>query len=183
MNGRLPKKITRRSFLSTSGKLALGGAGILLGSTGLFYYGAIQEKNRVVQVNAITRELPGNIVKIGELEKLNAIQGFKKVGYTATIQDAWVTNSKQGFVYITKNDKELFILSPVCTHLGCIVEPVSEAQQLTKKELFFLCPCHGAEFDIVGNAIGVVPQGLDTYKPIITGGNVYIDISSPIIRT
>lgn len=30
--GRLPQKISRRTFLSTTGKVALGAAGILVGS-------------------------------------------------------------------------------------------------------------------------------------------------------
>lgn len=180
MNGHLPRKITRRSFLSSSGKLALGVAGVLLGSTGLFYYGAVHEKKRAEQANAAPREIPGKFVKIGDFKKLNAITGFEKVNYNATIQDAWIKTSKQGFVYVTKGDNgELFILSPACTHLGCSVDPATEAQRMRKKELFFLCPCHGAEFDKAGNAVGVVTQGLDTYKPIIIGGNVYIDISSP----
>ncbi|BBH22050.1 hypothetical protein Back11_33950 [Paenibacillus baekrokdamisoli] len=183
MNGRLPKKITRRAFLSTSAKLAFGIAGILLGSSGLFYYGAIQQKKREARMTR-TSELPGNIVKIGEMEALKALQGFEKVAYSATIQDAWVTNSVQGFVYVTKSHTgELLILSPSCTHLGCTVEPATEAQRMKKKELFFLCPCHGAEFDKVGDAVGVVVQGLDTYKPITAGGNVYIDIALPIKRT
>ncbi|TDF89717.1 ubiquinol-cytochrome c reductase iron-sulfur subunit [Paenibacillus piri] len=184
MNGHLPRKITRRSFLSTSGKLALGAAGVLLGSTGLFYYGAIHEKKRAGQANATVRDIPEKFVKIGEFKKLNAITGFEKVNYKATIQDAWIKTSKQGFVYVTKGDNgELFILSPACTHLGCSVEPAAEMQRIRKRELFFLCPCHGAEFDKVGNAVGVVTQGLDTYKPVIFGADVYIDISSPERRT
>ncbi|MGM0882954.1 MAG: ubiquinol-cytochrome c reductase iron-sulfur subunit [Bacillota bacterium] len=180
MNGRLPHKITRRSFLNSSGKLALGVAGILMGSTGLFYYGAVHEKKRGEQANESAQEIPGKFVKIGEFEKLNAITGFEKVNYNATIQDAWIKTSKQGFVYVTKEDNgALFILSPACTHLGCSVEPATEAQRNRKKEIFFLCPCHGAEFDKLGDAVGVVTQGLDTYKPIIIGSDVYIDISSP----
>lgn len=177
MNRKLPQKITRRLFLSTSSKLALGVAGILAGNTGLFYYGLVQQENR----KTTDQELPGNIVKLGELDRLNSIQGFEKVSYKATIQDAWLTTSSQGFVYVTKGqDGEMLILSPVCTHLGCHVEPATELQRKEKKDLFFLCPCHGAQFDIAGNAVGVVLRGLDTYKPIIAGGSVYFDILSPV---
>lgn len=179
MKRRLPQKLTRRSFLSTSSKLALGVAGILAGNTGLFYYGSVHQENR----KRTDQELPGNIVKLGELDRLNSTQGFEKVSYKATIRDSWVTTSSQGFVYVTKDPNgELLILSPICTHLGCQVEPATELQRKEKKDLFFLCPCHGAQFDIAGNAVGVVLRGLDTYKPILAGGSIYVDISSPIKR-
>jgi hypothetical protein len=38
---RLPQKISRMKFLSITGKVALGAAGILAGSAGLFYYGSL----------------------------------------------------------------------------------------------------------------------------------------------
>ncbi|WP_127589035.1 QcrA and Rieske domain-containing protein [Paenibacillus koleovorans] len=166
--------------MSTSGKLAIGAAGILLGSSGLCYYGAIQGKKQEELANA-TRELSGNFVKIGAFEQLNSIQGFEKIQYSAITKDAWVTNTNHGFVYVTNHENKLRILSPACSHLGCTVEPATEAQKKTKKELYFLCPCHLAEFDKAGNAVGVVDQGLYSYAPVLADGNVYIDILSPTI--
>ncbi|RED63238.1 ubiquinol-cytochrome c reductase iron-sulfur subunit [Cohnella lupini] len=183
MNERLPKKITRRAFLSSSAKVALGVAGVLLSSAGMIYYGASRVKERQRHAPPKVAGMPGNIVKVGESVTLNAIQGFEKIKYTATIQDAWVATAKRGFVYVTRSAQgELLILSPSCTHLGCNVEPLKEPPPAGKKELYFLCPCHGAEFDKSGNAIGVVTQGLDTYEPILSGGFVYIDIASPLKR-
>jgi menaquinol-cytochrome c reductase iron-sulfur subunit len=175
MNESFPKKISRRSFLSTSGKLALGATGILAGSTGLFYYGAVTRKEKPQQ------ERPGNIVELGSLSQLKAIKDVEKASYEGTIQDAWVTKEANGFVYV-RNDAngELLIMSPICTHLGCIIDPVPEAKRGGAQGLFFLCPCHGAEFDPIGNSVKVVLQGLDTYKPIISENKVYIDILAPI---
>lgn len=178
MNGRLPKKIGRRSFLGTSGKLALGITGILTGSTGLFYYGETRRKQR-----ATPKERPGNIIELGKLERLSAIAGIEKVEYETTIQDAWVAKSMKGFVYITSDASgQLLILSPVCTHLGCTVEPTSGKERGALNSIFYRCPCHGAEFDSLGNATGNGRglQGLATFKPLIADGNVYINLLSPV---
>lgn len=184
MTARLPRKITRRTFLSSSGKLVLGISGVLLGNTTLFYYGAVHGKKQEDQGLGATREIPSSFVKVGELEQLHAMTSYEKVNYSATIEDAWVKTPKQGFVYVTKDESgALVILSSACTHLGCSVEPATEAQRNRKKELFFWCPCHGAEFDIVGNAVGIVLPGLERYEPIIIEGYVYVDIAAPEKRT
>ena len=47
----------------------------------------------------------------------------------------------EGFVYVNKNKNEdsLIIMSPVCTHLGCIA---GNAEQGMKEEgVAFYCPC------------------------------------------
>ncbi|CAH1222025.1 hypothetical protein PAECIP111891_05277 [Paenibacillus allorhizoplanae] len=177
MTVHLPRKITRRAFLSTSSKVVLGVSGVLLGDTALFYYGAVHGKK---QDEPATREIPSSFVKVGAIEQLHAMTGYEKIFYTATIEDAWVKTPKQGFVYVTKDERgALVILSPACTHLGCSVEPATEAQRSRKKELFFWCPCHGAEFDIVGTSVGMVLPELERYKPLLIEGNVYVDISTP----
>jgi menaquinol-cytochrome c reductase iron-sulfur subunit len=185
MNQRLPNKITRRSFLSLSVKLALGSTGILLGSAGLFYYGSIQQHKRKQQADLVDLEPPGNIVNLGEFDRLTALQGVERVAYEATINDAWVSKPTNGFVYVTKDDNgDLLVLSPLCTHLGCNILPASnELRPVKSKDSFYQCPCHGAEFDIKGNCVYMGLRGLDTFKPIVVGGNVYIDISLPIQRS
>jgi menaquinol-cytochrome c reductase iron-sulfur subunit len=182
MHQRLPRKITRRSFLSLSVKLALGSTGILLGFTGLFYYGSVQKQKRTQQANL---KPPGNIVNLGEFERLTALQGVERVDYEATINDAWVSKPTKGFVYVTKdNNGDLLVLSSLCTHLGCNILPASnEHRPVKSKDSFFQCPCHGAEFDIKGNCVFLGLRGLDTFRPIVVGRNVYIDISLPIERT
>lgn len=176
MNERLPQRLTRRTFLRTSGKLALGAAGLLAGSSGLFVYGALHDETRAA-------ELPGNFVRLGSVEELSVQDGFVRVSYTANYKDAWVDKSESGTVYVTKEENgSLLILSSVCTHLGCTIEPVSEVERNKDSEaLYFRCPCHLAEFSRRGNSIrnfGI--PGLDSYKPYMAGGDVYINILAPI---
>lgn len=45
------------------------------------------------------------------------------------------------------------VLSSHCTHLGCIINKVENGR--------LICPCHGSEFDLDGNAV----KG-PAYKPL-----------------
>ncbi|MBP1993006.1 QcrA and Rieske domain-containing protein [Paenibacillus eucommiae] len=176
----LPKKISRRSFLSTTGKLTLGAAGILAGSAGLFYYGALQQRKGMEKSSA---EIPENVVNLGEFDWFQTAQGVEKIDYEAVIRDAWATKPVKGFVYVTKDETgKLVVFSPVCTHLGCTINPSSETEKKSRPEMLFSCPCHGAQYDAKGNEIRLQLPPLDTYEPIIAGGSVYIDISAPIKR-
>jgi menaquinol-cytochrome c reductase iron-sulfur subunit len=177
----LPQKISRRTFLSTTGKVALGAAGILVGSTGLFYYGSLQQRKRV---KASSMEIPESVVRLGEFDRLRTIKGIEKIDYEAVIRDAWVTKPVKGFVYVIKGEAgELIVFSPLCTHLGCAINPASEVEKKTRSDMLFSCPCHGAQYDTKGNEIRMHLRPLDTYQPIIAGGSVYIDISASIQRS
>lgn len=53
-------------------------------------------------------------------------------------------------VVVRPNEQQILALSPVCTHLGCIVK-------WKEKEKEFLCPCHGGRFDVKGAVLGGPP--------------------------
>jgi cytochrome b6-f complex iron-sulfur subunit len=53
-------------------------------------------------------------------------------------------------VVVRPNEQQIVALSPVCTHLGCIVK-------WREKEREFLCPCHGGRFDFKGAVLGGPP--------------------------
>ncbi|SEO94463.1 ubiquinol-cytochrome c reductase iron-sulfur subunit [Paenibacillus sp. OV219] len=180
MKDRMPRQLSRRAFLGTTGKLALGVTAALTGTTGLFYYGAKTHKSE-----AEAEQRPGNIADLGSYEELAALTEMKKIHYEAEYVDAWYTKPLRGFVYVTKDQNgEILILSPACTHLGCSVEPATTGQREKTKNLVLFCPCHGAEFGKYGETVStVVPRGLDTFKPIIAGGRVYFDAMQPIQRS
>jgi menaquinol-cytochrome c reductase iron-sulfur subunit len=153
----------------------------LAGSAGLFYYGSLQQHERV---KASSVEIPESVVNLGEFNQFLTIKGVVKIDYEAVIRDAWVTKPVKGFVYVAKDEAgELIVFSPECTHLGCAINPSSETEKKTRSDMLFSCPCHGAQFDTKGNEIRLHLRPLDTYQPIIAGGSVYIDISAPIQRS
>lgn len=53
-------------------------------------------------------------------------------------------------IFIVNTGKELFALSAVCTHLGCLVS-------WYRPENRFRCPCHSGQYDIRGNVVAGPP--------------------------
>ena len=71
-------------------------------------------------------------------------------------------------VFLVKKGKELFVLSPTCSHLGCLVN----WNHLTQE---FDCPCHGGRYDMAGNVIGGPPPKPLTRLPyVIKEGFLYV---------
>ena len=64
-------------------------------------------------------------------------------------------------------DKEgVYAISKVCTHLGCIVNPVPTG---------FDCPCHGSRFDPKGEVTrGPAPTALNWLAVAKTGDDTYL---------
>jgi menaquinol-cytochrome c reductase iron-sulfur subunit len=123
------------------------------------------------------------MANLGPLEEFKKGPFPKKVDYNVSIKDAWVTQEQSGFVYVAndKENNELLIMSPICTHLGCTASESNEQQ--SKNGITFYCPCHGGEYDEHGiNIGGPPPRPLDVFKPFIKDGNVYISVLSPMER-
>jgi cytochrome b6-f complex iron-sulfur subunit len=71
-------------------------------------------------------------------------------------------------IVIRLKEQEVYALSAVCTHLGCIVK-----WQEDKKELF--CPCHAGRFDLYGNVLGgPPPKPLPAYKAVVEEDRILI---------
>ena len=72
--------------------------------------------------------------------------------------------------FVVRRDKDLFVLSPVCSHMGCYVN-----WNFVENE--FLCPCHGGRYDMTGRVTGGPPPKPPTRLPhFIKNGFFYIGI-------
>ena len=72
--------------------------------------------------------------------------------------------------FIVNTGKELFALSAVCTHLGCLTN-------WQRPENRFLCPCHGGQYDTQGNVVtGPPPAPLNRLPLKIEHQKVYIGL-------
>jgi cytochrome b6-f complex iron-sulfur subunit len=77
----------------------------------------------------------------------------------AVYKGATLAGIKQGYVALWQK----------CPHLGCKV-PVCGTSQ------WFECPCHGSQYNRVGEKkVGPAPRGMDHFPVIIDGENVIID--------
>lgn len=159
----------RREFLSKSVKGAAGLFALSILPIGL---SACSDDKKVINTSAMAN--------LGSLSELELGEFPKKVSYKVKIQDAWVEYERKGFVYINKNieDNSLLIMSPICTHLGCISGDADGEMQ--DNGIRFYCPCHGGQYDEFGiNVGGPPPRPLDIFESFIQDGNIYIAILSP----
>jgi len=73
-------------------------------------------------------------------------------------------------VFLVQSETELFCLSPVCTHLGCLVSWHWSRER-------FLCPCHGGQYDMEGNVVAGPPPAPLTRLPLFTeNGWIYVGV-------
>ncbi|BCB95394.1 cytochrome b6-F complex iron-sulfur subunit [Dissulfurispira thermophila] len=78
-----------------------------------------------------------------------------------------IVNSR---VFVVAGNDKFTAFSPVCTHLGCLVN-----WDNNKKE--FLCPCHGGKYNASGEVIAGPPPKPLTRLPLeIKDGKVYVGI-------
>ena len=98
-------------------------------------------------------------------------QSFK-VGYPDEFTKGKVDTrfKKQYAVWIVRDDKTIYALSTVCTHLGCTPNWL-EAEQKYK------CPCHGSGFRKDGkNFEGPAPRPLERYAiSLASDGQILVD--------
>ena len=73
-------------------------------------------------------------------------------------------------VWIVRETTGFYVLSTVCTHLGCTPNWLSADEK-------FKCPCHGSGFVVTGiNVEGPAPRPLERYKIMLAeDGQILID--------
>ena len=96
----------------------------------------------------------------------------KPVGviYDKLIKDGWNEKTTSATAWVYESENELIALSPICTHLGCLVSFDEDRDS-------FACPCHGGLYDRSGAVIGgPPPKPLKRHKIKIVDGNLLIGI-------
>ena len=71
-------------------------------------------------------------------------------------------------VMIVDTERGFRGFSPVCTHLGCIVQWHDDKKQ-------FICPCHKGTYDESGQIVsGPQPRQLDEFKVAVKGDDIFV---------
>ena len=80
-------------------------------------------------------------------------------------------------IWVVRAEKEIYVLSTVCTHLGC-------TPNWLQTENKFKCPCHGSGFYRTGiNFEGPAPRPLERFKVSLAGdGQIEVDKSRKFQR-
>ena len=72
--------------------------------------------------------------------------------YSFGVDDKW---QQQYRIWVVRNSERLFVISAVCTHLGCTPDWKASENK-------FKCPCHGSGYDSEGiNFEGPAPRPMD----------------------
>jgi cytochrome b6-f complex iron-sulfur subunit len=127
----------------------------------------------------------GSKVTVGKVDDLvSQIEGAKNALYLAEARTWLVQYPKEALPKATKvytpnilSGMELgFVaLYQKCVHLGCRV-PFCDTSQ------WFECPCHGSQYNRVGEKKGgPAPRGLDRFPVSVTGGNLVIDTGTQVL--
>ena len=140
-------EVSRRGFLSwiTAGWLAFGAltTGTLIGTVRFLFPNVLFE--------------PPQTFRAGFPEEY-------------TIGDVSTRFKDQFGVWIVRSPTEIYVLSTVCTHLGCTPNWLSGEQK-------FKCPCHGSGFRKTGiNFEGPAPRPLERYRVALADdGQILVD--------
>ena len=79
---------------------------------------------------------------------------------------------KSNRIWVVKNTERLFVISAICTHLGCTPDWKQSEQK-------FKCPCHGSGYDPEGvNYEGPAPRPMDRARVELNAeGQIVVDTS------
>lgn len=93
--------------------------------------------------------------------------GFPEEYAVNQVDERW---KKKYGVWLVRNERGLYALSTICTHLGCTPNWLEAEQK-------FKCPCHGSGFYKTGiNFEGPAPRPLERYKITMSDdGQIVVD--------
>jgi cytochrome b6-f complex iron-sulfur subunit len=147
-------KGNRRDFLEKISKVFIGMATLLVAGVYLLVaYPARIRKKKSVHVYACDEiELP--------------VQGVRQFFIDYPLNGKTIRKK----IYIVRWESDLFAVSPVCTHLGCLVS-------WYRPENSFRCPCHNGRYDIYGKVTaGPPPAPLKRFPLKIENESVHVEL-------
>lgn len=156
-------EMSRRQFLSYT----LGGAGAFMAG------GIVLPMVRFAVDPLLQPKQEAGFVKV--IEESKVTNEPQEVEFKVHQVDGWYESDPKMQALISRdNAGNIFALSPVCKHLGCKIGKFNN--EIPDR---YLCPCHGAEYDRLGQTYKVSPKPLDEYQVKIENGWVYLGPLGP----
>ena len=129
-------------------------------------------------VTALALGSVGLTAQFGRFMKPNVLYEAAKVFKVGTLNDFPIgsrTVIDGRGIEIVRGRDGLHAISLVCTHLGCLVNPVAN-----DPEVGYACPCHGSKFAPMGEVLGgAAPTDLPWYEMYMDHmGSLVVDASS-----
>lgn len=96
----------------------------------------------------------------------------KRVDFKINQVDGWYESEVTQTAWVSVNGDDVLALSPVCKHLGCMVNWNGNADNPNR----YFCPCHFGLYEKDGtNVPGTPPpQPLDEYETRVQDGKLYL---------
>lgn len=108
-------------------------------------------------------------IQLGDLRALPEDEPTR-VNYSILQRAGYDISKQNDFVYALREDNQVKVFSPVCTHMGCNVAWNEQNQE-------FECPCHGGKYNKNGEVIaGPPPKPLHQYPVEVDQGTVWITL-------
>jgi menaquinol-cytochrome c reductase iron-sulfur subunit len=162
-----PEEITRRRFLE---KVCVGLGSVCAAILGIPIVGFV--------VTPIFRKTTGKWVSVGKISDFQ-IGNTIKIDITDPSPLPWAGITAKSALWLRRvNENEFIAFSVNCTHLGCPVRWLADAD-------LFMCPCHGGVYYEDGTvAAGPPPKPLIRYDVRTANGQVEIKtMAIPITST
>jgi menaquinol-cytochrome c reductase iron-sulfur subunit len=106
-----------------------------------------------------------------DVGKAEAVPGDRptQLEYKQTVKEGWRTTTvHKGVWAVRREDGEVTVFSPICTHLGC-------GFSWDAADRKFKCPCHGSVFAPDGTVLGgPAPRPLDQLPAKVENGRLLV---------
>jgi Rieske Fe-S protein len=148
--------ITRRQLFILGNFAAAGALGVLVAVPLVGYIvGALGLKQPIVRTH------------IGPVSAFPFLQPTF-IRFSVPVAGSGITYQRPIGAYVVRSGTALFVFYNACTHMGCPV-------RWDDVDNLFLCPCHGGEYDMVGQVVhGPPPYALRQFKYEVIDGELYV---------
>lgn len=161
------QQVSRRQFLNYT----------LTGVGGFMAAGVLAPMLRMAVDPVLQPSSSGEFANVG-LDVSDITTEPQRVDWNVEQEDGWHTSevSQSAWVFLDEQD-EIVALSPICTHLGCVVSWEGSDQHPNE----FFCPCHDGRYEKDGTNIPGTPplEPLHRYTQKVENGMLFLGEAKP----